>query len=171
VKNIEKETAQPRVMNNNWKNSINFAQNSDSNSNNRKKIWIHPIKDKYIILGFIGFAICLISFFITLIVCREFQPGQLCKADSILYAAICWAGCSISPSRRLSLTHTRSTKSSPARKRDYSEAIKAAGRTATEYNEPAAPTPIADRRASNSGCPTGRAEHRPGTSRKEPCQL
>ncbi len=41
------------------------------------------IKDKYIILGFIGVAICLISFFITLIVSRKFQSGQFCKADSL----------------------------------------------------------------------------------------
>ena len=41
------------------------------------------IKDKYIILGFIGVAICLISFFIYTDCLRKFQSGQFCKADSL----------------------------------------------------------------------------------------
>ena len=38
------------------------------------------IKDKYIILGFIGVAICLISFFITLIRSEERRVGKECRS-------------------------------------------------------------------------------------------
>ena len=41
------------------------------------------IKDKYIILGFIFVAICMISFFIHDNHRSKFQPGQFCKADSL----------------------------------------------------------------------------------------
>ena len=37
------------------------------------------IKDKYIILGFIGVAICLISFFITLIVSASFNQDNFVR--------------------------------------------------------------------------------------------
>lgn len=37
------------------------------------------VKDKYIILGFIGFAICLISFFITLIVAESFNQDNFVR--------------------------------------------------------------------------------------------
>mgnify|MGYP000352804453 CR=1 FL=1 len=37
------------------------------------------IKDKYIILGFIGIAICLISFFITLIVSASFNQDNFVR--------------------------------------------------------------------------------------------
>ena len=40
------------------------------------------IKDKYIILGFIFVAICMISFYHDNHR-SKFQPGQFCKADSL----------------------------------------------------------------------------------------
>lgn len=57
------------------------------------------VKDKHIILGFIGFTICLISFFITLIVAESFNQDNFVR---LMYscAATCWAGCSTYPSRQ-----------------------------------------------------------------------
>lgn len=78
------------------------------------------IKDKYIILGFIGVAICLISFFITLIVSASFNQDNFVRLI-VLYAATFSGGCSISLSRRSFSTHTRSGNSSPARKRHLPE--------------------------------------------------
>ena len=37
------------------------------------------VKDKHIILGFIGFTICLISFFITLIVAESFNQDNFVR--------------------------------------------------------------------------------------------
>lgn len=72
------------------------------------------VKDKHIILGFVGFAILLISSIATLIVAEKFNQDNFVR---LIYAATSLAGCSIYLSRQSSSTHTKSTESSSARKR------------------------------------------------------
>lgn len=74
------------------------------------------VKDKHIILGFVGFAILLISSIATLIVAEKFNQDNFVRLI-VLYAATSLAGCSIYLSRQSSSTHTKSTESSSARKR------------------------------------------------------
>ena len=73
------------------------------------------VKDKHIILGFVGFAILLISSIATLIVAEKFNQDNFVRLI-VLYAATSLAGCSIYLSRQSSSTHTKSTESSSARK-------------------------------------------------------
>lgn len=78
------------------------------------------IKDKYIILGFIGVAICLISFFITLIVSASFNQDNFVRLIVFVCSNILGWLLYLS-SRRSFSTHTRSGNSSPARKRHLPE--------------------------------------------------
>ena len=73
------------------------------------------VKDKHIILGFVGFAILLISSIATLIVAEKFNQDNFVRL--IVFVATSLAGCSIYLSRQSSSTHTKSTESSSARKR------------------------------------------------------
>lgn len=78
------------------------------------------IKDKYIILGFIGVAICLISFFITLIVSASFNQDNFVRLIVFVCSNILGWLLYLSFQTVIS-THTRSGNSSPARKRHLPE--------------------------------------------------
>lgn len=74
------------------------------------------VKDKQIILGFVGFAILLISSIATLIVAEKFNQDNFGRLIVFVCSNLLGWLLYLS-SRQSSSTHTKSTESSSARKR------------------------------------------------------
>mgnify|MGYP006956594034 CR=1 FL=1 len=98
------------------------------------------IKDKYIILGFIGVAICLISFFITLIVSASFNQDNFVRLIVFVCSNILGC-CSISLSRR-SFRLIRDLETQVRQEKGICRNHKAQEEQPQDANEPAAPTPM-----------------------------
>lgn len=94
------------------------------------------IKDKYIILGFVGFAIVLISSIATLVIADSFNQDNFVRW--IFVCCNLLDGCSISPFRHLSLTDTYEIyKIKFGKKETIAGSHRGAGRTVTNTLEEA----------------------------------
>ena len=113
------------------------------------------IKDKYIILGFIGVAICLISFFITLIVSASFNQDNFVRL--IVFVCSNILGWLLYLSFQTVIFDSYEIWKLKSSKKKASAGIIRAQEEQLQ--------------GSNPGYKTGRDCHCPGTSRKEPCQL
>ena len=98
------------------------------------------IKDKYIILGFIGVAICLISFFITLIVSASFNQDNFVRL--IVFVCSNILGWLLYLSFQTVIFDSYEIwKLKSGKKKASAGIIKAQEEQPQDANEPAAPTP------------------------------
>ena len=99
------------------------------------------IKDKYIILGFIGVAICLISFFITLIVSASFNQDNFVRL--IVFVCSNILGWLLYLSFQTVIFDSYEIwKLKSGKKKASAGIIKAQEEQPQDANEPAAPTPM-----------------------------
>ena len=99
------------------------------------------IKDKYIILGFIGVAICLISFFITLIVSASFNQDNFVRL--IVFVCSNILGWLLYLSFQTVIFDSYEIwKLKSGKKKASAGIIKAQEEQPQDTNEPAAPTPM-----------------------------
>lgn len=99
------------------------------------------IKDKYIILGFIGVAICLISFFITLIVSASFNQDNFVRL--IVFVCSNILGWLFYLSFQTVIFDSYEIwKLKSGKKKASAGIIKAQEEQPQDANEPAAPTPM-----------------------------
>lgn len=128
------------------------------------------IKDKYIILGFIGVAICLISFFITLIVSASFNQDNFVRL--IVFVCSNILGWLFYLSFQTVIFDSYEIwKLKSGKKKASVGIIKAQEEQLQDANEPAAPTPMPTDGEANPDIKPVEIAIAPELHEKEPCQL
>lgn len=127
------------------------------------------IKDKYIILGFIFVAICMISFFITIIIAASFNQDNFVRL--IVFVCSNLLGWLLYLSFQTVIFDTyeiyRIKFGKKEMKEITTETVALAGRRTAEYNR----TSNADSGRGKLRCTPHRAEYRPEASRRNPFKL
>lgn len=128
------------------------------------------VKDKHIILGFVGFAILLISSIATLIVAEKFNQDNFVRL--IVFVCSNLLGWLFYFSFQTVIFDTYEIyKIKFGKKKTFAETMTVRGRAAQRYARACNTNIKADRWRSDPGYKTCRDCHSPGTSREKPCRL